>query len=157
MVWIPNHEASARPQPLPTLASTSQVTASEKGRNRRAVNDQNEPLSSRDGSGTFFHWWPQKGTTEWVEYALATPSTVSEVEVYWLDDTGSGESRVPAAWRVLYKDGPGWKVVEDAGAYGVAADRYNRVAFRPVTTGGLRLEVTLQPQWSAGIQEWRVK
>jgi uncharacterized protein len=157
MVWIPSREASARPQPLPTLASTSQVTASEGGRNRRAVNDQNEPRSSRDGSSSFFHWWPEKGSTEWVEYAFATASTVAEVEVYWLDDTGSGESRVPASWRLLYKDGLEWKPVDAAGPYGVAKDQYNRVAFRPVTTTGLRLEVTLQPQWSAGIQEWRVK
>jgi len=26
-----------------------------------------------------------------------------------------------------------------------------------VTTSALRLEVALQPQWSAGIQEWKVK
>jgi hypothetical protein len=26
-----------------------------------------------------------------------------------------------------------------------------------VTTTGLRLEVVLQPEWSAGIQEWKVR
>jgi len=31
------------------------------------------------------------------------------------------------------------------------------VTFTPVTTSGLRLEVTLQPGYSAGIQEWDVK
>jgi hypothetical protein len=36
-------------------------------------------------------------------------------------------------------------------------DRFNRVAFSPVTTAALRLEVTLQPQWSAGVQEWKVE
>ena len=33
----------------------------------------------------------------------------------------------------------------------------NRVAFEPVSTSGLRLEITMQPNWSAGIQQWRVK
>ena len=83
--------------------------------------------------------------------------SVSEVEVYWLDDTGSGECRVPVSWRVLYKDGEEWKPVEAAGPYGVEKDRYNKVAFKPVTTSGLRLEVALQPEWSAGIQEWKLK
>ena len=41
--------------------------------------------------------------------------------------------------------------------YGVEKDRYNRVTFTPVTTSGLRLEVTMQPEWSAGIQEWKVR
>ena len=79
------------------------------------------------------------------------------MEVYWFDDTGSGESRRPASWRVLYKDGEEWKPVEPAGPYGVEKDRYNRVTFKPVTTSALKREVTLQPEWSAGIQEWKLK
>jgi len=156
-VWIPNRPASARPQPLPTLASRAKVTASPAGRNTRAVNDQSEPRSSRDSSNSFFHWWPEKGSTEWIEYELPEPGTVSEVEVYWLDDTGSGECRLPASWRLLYKEGEAWKPVEAAGPYEVAKDRYNMVTFKPVATRALRLEVTLQPQWSAGIQEWKLK
>ena len=31
------------------------------------------------------------------------------------------------------------------------------VAVEPVTTSALRLEVTLTPEWSAGIQEWKVR
>ncbi len=157
LVFIPDRETSARPQPLPTLASRAAVTSSRAGHNPRAVNDQSEPKSSRDGTSSFFHWWPEKGSTEWVEYAFEKPSRVSEVEVYWLDDTGSGECRVPAAWRVLYKDGEEWKPVETPGPYGVEKDRYNKVVFKPVTTSGLRLEVVLPPQWSAGIQEWKVQ
>jgi hypothetical protein len=47
--------------------------------------------------------------------------------------------------------------VEATAPYEVEKDRYNRVAFRPVTTSALRLEVALQPQWSAGIQEWKLR
>jgi hypothetical protein len=156
IVWIPANESSARPLPLPTIASTSKVRASG-GRNQRAINDQAEPLSSRDDSNSFFHWWPRKGAVEWVEYAFERAATVSETEVYWFDDTGRGECRVPASWRVFYREGDQWKPVETSQPYGVEKDRYNRVAFKSVSTVGLRLEVTMQAQWSAGIQEWKVK
>jgi hypothetical protein len=156
IVWFPNREESARPLPLPTLASKSKVTSSPGGRDQPAVNDQSEPRSSRDGTTAFFHWWPEKGSTEWIEYAFETPSTVSGVDVYWLDDTGSGECRIPASWRLLYRDGEEWKPVETAESYGVAKDQYNKLRFKPVTTSGLRIEAKLQPEWSAGIQEWKV-
>ena len=67
LVWIPNRETSARPQPLPTLASQADVTSSPKGHDPRAVNDQSEPRSSRDGTRSFLHWWPEKGSPEWVQ------------------------------------------------------------------------------------------
>jgi DUF1680 family protein len=156
IVWIPSSEAAARPLPRPTVASTSKVTVSG-GRNPRAINDQAEPKSSDDASNTYFHWWPRKGTTEWVEYTFEKSAAVSEVEVYWFDDTGHGECRVPRSWRVLYKDGDQWKPVENRENYGVEKDRYNKITFNPVTTTALRLEVTLQPTWSAGIQEWKAR
>jgi DUF1680 family protein len=153
IVWIPNKEAAGRPMPWPTLASAAKLTTSG-GRNPRAINDQEEPRSSRDAG---FHWWPKKGSTEWIEYAFDKPSAVSQAEVYWFDDTGTGQVRVPASWRILHKDGEDWKPVENAAPYGVEKDRFNAVSFRPVTTSALRLEITMQPEWSAGVQEWKVK
>ncbi|MFL6215878.1 MAG: glycoside hydrolase family 127 protein [Blastocatellia bacterium] len=155
-VWMANREAGARVQPVPTVASTSMVRVSS-GEREGAINDQAEPLSSSDVSNSYFHWWPHKGTTEWAEYEFAKPTTVSETAVYWYDDTGRGECRVPAGWRVLYKDGEQWKPVENLQPYGHDKDRYNTVTFKPVRTTALRIEVTLQPNWSAGIQEWQVK
>jgi uncharacterized protein len=154
-VWIARNDALAAPTPFPTVATTSKVTTS--GRKYPgAINDGEAPASSSD-SKAYFDWWPRKGTTEWVEYALAKPATVSEVEVYWFDDTGRGQVRVPASWRVLYNDAGEWKPVEAAGAYGVDKDRFNTITFKPVETSKLRLEVTMQKEWSAGLQEWRVK
>jgi hypothetical protein len=88
---------------------------------------------------------------------FAKPATVSESSVYWFDDTGHGGVRVPASWRILYKDGATWTPVDPAGPYGAARDGFNRVSFKPVTTGALRIEVTMQPTFSAGLQEWTVK
>jgi uncharacterized protein len=155
IVWLARTDTAARPTPFPTVATTSLVTASGR-KNPRSVNDGEEPRGSNDPT-FYFDWWPAKGTTEWVEYAFKAPATVSSAEVYWFDDTGRGEVRVPQSWRLLYKDGSTWKPVDAKGSYGVEKDRYNGIAFAPVATSGLRLEVTLQPQWSAGIQEWKVK
>jgi hypothetical protein len=156
-VWLATTDAGAKPIPPPTVATTSTVTASNPGRkNPRAINDGEEPESSSDAA-SYFDWWPKKGSTEWVEYTFDKPTSVSEAELYWFDDTGHGEVRVPASWRLLYKDGPDWKPVTTTSPYGVAKDQYNKVAFTPITTPALRLEVTMQPQFSAGIEEWKVR
>jgi uncharacterized protein len=156
LVWIPNSEASAKPMPWPTIASTSKVSASNSRKNPRNINDGEEPRTSSDAD-SYFDWWPRKGMTEWVEYTFEKPATVSEIEVYFFDDTGHGEVRVPQSWRLLYKEGEEWKPVDNTSAYGVEKDRYNKVSFKPVTTAALRLEIAMQSQWSAGLQEWRVK
>jgi len=154
-VWVPDSEASARPAPYPTLATTAKVTVSGKSnKSVRAINDGEEPTASDDPS-SYFDWWPVKGAQEWVEYAFEKPATVSEV--YWFDDTGRGEVRIPTSWRLLYKNGDEWKPVLAVNAYGVEKDQYNRVLFAPVTTSGLRLELSMQPKWSAGLEKWKVK
>jgi uncharacterized protein len=156
IVWLAADEAVARPTPWPTAATTSTVTTSPARRNPRAINDGEDPRSSDDPT-SYFDWWPRRGSTEWVEYAFRQPSTISQIDVYWFDDTGRGQVRVPASWRVLYKDGQEWKPLDTRDAYGTEKNRFNTVTFAPVSTTGLRLEVTMQPEFSAGIQEWRVK
>lgn len=156
VVWIPNDEKYARPQPFPTIATTSKVSTSKSRMNPRGINDGDEPKAS-DQSDAYFDWWPNKGKTEWIEYAFEKPASISEVQLYWFDDTGHGEVRVPQSWRILYKDGNDWKPVENTNAYGVEKDRWNIVNFKSVLTSGLRLEITAQPNWAVGLQEWKVK
>jgi len=161
IVWLPRTDANARPTPFPTIATASTVTVSTPGQGRgkspRPINDGEEPRSSDDPS-SYFDWWPTLGSKlEWVEMAFAKPATVSESSVYWFDDTGRGAVRVPASWRILYKDGAEWKPVDASGAYGVARDAFNRVTFKPITTTALRIEVTMQPKFSVGVQEWKIK
>ncbi len=161
IVWLPRTDTGAHPTPYPTLATTATITASvptgRRGKSPRPINDGEAPASS-DDPASYFDWWPTRGsTTEWVEMTFATPATISESSVYWFDDTGHGGVRVPAAWRILYKDGAAWKPVEAVEAYGVVRDRFNRVSFTTVTTGALRIEVTMQPTFSAGLQEWTAK
>jgi len=77
--------------------------------------------------------------------------------VYWFDDDGEGECRVPASWALFYKDGEAWKPVADPSGYGVAKDRYNTTTFRPARTTGLKLEIRLPAGFSSGIEEWKVR
>jgi DUF1680 family protein len=123
-----------------------------------ALNDGLLPKSSNDHTIPRMTWWDHRGTTEWVSYRFPQARTVSRCAVYWFDDTGVGSCRVPAEWRLLWRDGDAWRPVSlgRGSRYGTAADHFNRVTFAPVTTRELRLEVKLQPEFSAGILEWTV-
>ena len=119
IVWLPNSEASAKPAAYPTVASTAKVTVSGKPQhNPEAIHDGEIPAASNDHS-SYFDWYPAKGNQESVEYTFEKPATVSECGLYWFDDTGQGSVRVPASWRLLYKDGADWKPVETTDAFGV--------------------------------------
>ena len=173
-VWLARTEDVARPTPFPTIATTSTITTSPSRKNVRNIIDGEEPANSADSSA-YFDWWPRRGCKagaqpapasgegqqpcsqgEWVEMAFAKPATISSTEVYWFDDTGRGGVRVPQNWRLLYKDGETWKPVERA-TFGVERNAWNTVTFKPVTTSALRIELTMQPEMSAGLQEWKVK
>jgi DUF1680 family protein len=156
-VWLAREPGRARPIPEPTLASGARVSASEGARGAEGVNDQFEPAHSNDQAGSPLHWWPRKGTKEWVQYDFDRTVRVSEAEVYWFDDTGEGECRLPASWALFYREGGAWKPVEDASAFGVVKDRYNTVVFRPVRTTALRIELQLPEGYSSGILEWKVR
>jgi hypothetical protein len=146
-------DAHAWPDRSGVTASASHVW---EGDTLDALDDGEVPSSSHDDTIPRFTWWDHKGTVEWVQYEYAKPREVSSAQVYWFDDTGHGGCRVPASWKLLYKDGDSWKPVEGASAYGVQADRFNRATFKPVRTTGLRLEVQLQKEFSGGILEWEV-
>ncbi|MBN2244575.1 MAG: glycoside hydrolase family 127 protein [Candidatus Aminicenantes bacterium] len=155
-VWIAREKDKARPLPRPTLASQSGVTASDE-KNATSVNDLWDPKDSNDHSHPYLHWWPEKGTVEWVQYEFKQPAVVREVEVYWFDDTGRGECRIPANWTLFYLSGNEWKPVKALDPYGTEKDQYNRVRFDPVKTSALKLEIQLQEKYSAGVLEWKVK
>jgi DUF1680 family protein len=123
-----------------------------------ALNDGVLPKASNDHGIPRMTWWDHKGSTEWVSYRFAKPRAIGGSSVYWFDDTGTGGCRVPAEWRLLWRDGDEWKPVKLAAeaSYGTARDQFNRIAFEPVTTRELKLEVKLRPGFSGGILEWSV-
>ena len=122
-----------------------------------ALSDISEPANSGDQSVPRFTWWDHKGGTEWVRYQFDKPQTFSKIALYWFDDTGAGQCRVPQSWTLEYKDGETWKPVSNPSEYGVSRDRYNSVTFDAVTTTALRVVVQLQRDFSGGVLRWRTE
>ena len=153
-VWMPESEQFTDPAPAPGIKASASHTGN--GDGTAAMFDRIEPESSNDQNIPRFTFWSHKGTQEWVQYDFDVPRRVSRVDVYWFDDTGVGECRVPALCTVEYLDGPEWKPVTNAKGLGVSKDRFNTATFEPVTTKSLRLRIKLQDKWSGGLLEWRV-
>ena len=121
-----------------------------------ALTDGLVPASSNDHTIPRLTWWDHKGTAEWVQLAFPKPRKVGWAEVYWFDDTGRGQCRLPQSWKLLYRDGKEWKPVAGADEYPVRKDAFNKVSFEVVTTDAMRIEVQLREGFSGGILEWRV-
>ncbi len=157
-VWIPYKADAAKPKPEPTIASKAKASASIRSKLMlKALNDQYEPLDSKDQSTNYLHWWPMKDTTEWVQYDFDQPYTISESQVYWYDDKPWGGCDLPASWQLFYKSGDQWAPVKTTTDYEIAKDKYDRVTFEPVTTTALRMVVRLPKNDASGIHEWIVK
>jgi hypothetical protein len=145
--------AGGREWQLPATPSASWCWS---GDTVAALNSGYDPSGSYDQSHARFTWWDHLGTAEWVQYAWTSPVTVTGTQVYWYDDTGHGQCRVPASWHVEYLTGGAWQPVTGASAYGTAVDAFNAVTFAPVTTTGLRVVVQLASGVSGGILQWNV-
>lgn len=156
MVWIPDTVSAARPLPAPTIASMSKISASHKTRALKALNDQMEPENSGDRSIIYYHWWPKQDTVQWVQYDFEKPARISSAKVYWYDDGPFGGCRIPAGWKLMYKNGDKWEPVKNSNEYKAVKDRYSSVNFQPVTTTALRMKVVLPKEHSSGIMEWIV-
>ncbi|HEX3720349.1 MAG TPA: beta-L-arabinofuranosidase domain-containing protein [Verrucomicrobiae bacterium] len=122
-----------------------------------ALQDGLEPANSNDHTIPRFTWWDHRGTREWVQLDFPQPKSVSSAEVYWFDDTGVGQCRIPASWRLLYRDGNAWKEVSQPVAVPISPDKWNALSFHPVQTDSVRIEAQLRPDFSGGILGWRVK
>jgi DUF1680 family protein len=123
------------------------------------VNDGEEPSNSAQQPQKLAHWWPHQGTTESITYTWAKPVKVGGSQVYWFDDSSRGGGcKLPASWTIEYRDDSGaWKPVEAKSDYPVVKDRWCPAKFEPMTTTGLRVVAKLQPDWAAGIHEWKVE
>lgn len=168
-VWVADSKDRAVPTPEPTIASKAKTFNIQAPIQKDApesasvetpawgVSDQWEPKRSSDISKPYFYWWLKTGSLETLAYEFDQPYTVSNVQVYWLDfDHYDGNYRVPASWKLYYKDGNRWKEVEALNEYGVKKDCYNSLDFKPVKTTGLKIAAQLQKGESGGIIEWKV-
>jgi uncharacterized protein len=158
-VWLAQTESAVHPLHGKTVLSDAKFTVSH-GKGIEAIIDQLEPKNSNDDSYPYFHWWPSKGEKEFVEIEFAKPAEVSALSVYWFDDTGTGECRIPQSWRLQYKEGADkWKDVfaTNANPYGVAKDKYNAVEFETVKTLAIKIEIQSVKDFAGGIHEIKLK
>jgi hypothetical protein len=156
VVWLP--EAAGLVEPPPVAGRRVTASHMHSADTPLALYDRVEPISSQDNGLPRFSWWSHRGTAEWVAYDFDRARRVSSVAVYWFDDQREGGScRVPASWHLLYRVGEDWKEVGDPSTYGTQLNQFNQVTFSPVEAEALKIEVQLQPEFSAGILEWKVE
>lgn len=156
-VWLPDTAASARPVPAPTIASKSKITASKMTSGLTTINDQYEPKNSNDHEWSYYHWWPDNDSWEWVQYDFEDTETVSKVKLYWFDDRPGGGCRIPDAWELYYLENGAWLPVKAKTEYAITKDDWDVLDFEPVNTTALRLRVKLSKNFSSGIHEWIVE
>ena len=141
----------------PPSAGSAIVSASVRGPGVRVLNAAFEPSNSHDIGAPRFTWAGKTGTSEWVEYDFDKPQSIHSAEVFWAADAGRRlNTKLPIAWKVLYKAGEDWKEVQQATQSPIAADTFNQTSFQPVTTTGIRLQVQLASDATAGLLQWRL-
>ncbi len=148
--WI----APPKPRPIPFKISYSYINRYE---DPEAVADGFEPESSNDERITRMSWWDHKGTAEWIQYDFPEAREVSSASVYWYDDGDEGWCRVPESWRITLQKGDEWVPVDPAPGYTLKVNAFNTVLFPKMKAKGVRLEVRLQKEFTAGVLEWKVE
>jgi DUF1680 family protein len=155
VVWLPTAPPTPRPGGLERFATVKLSNSTSLAR-ANAIRDGKEIGGSNKHPGDLCHFWPRKGSQEFVEYGWKSAQAIGAIKLYWFDDTGFGECRPPSNWEIQYLDGNVWKKVETSDTYSVALDKWVEVKFKPIKTTALRLVMQLQPNWSVGIHEWQV-
>ena len=120
------------------------------------------PETPDDHSVKRHTFWPKTGGTEWLQAEFGKPRTLRVMNIYWFDDTGRGQCRVPKGFRLFYRDGGEWKPL--GGPDGTEIEikaalergKANRVRVARVTTDAVRMEVDLQEGFSGGVFEWGI-
>jgi hypothetical protein len=118
-----------------------------------AVIDGMVPKNSGDHDIPRLTFWDHRGTAEWIELDFGKATKVSKSSVYWFDDTGRGQCRVPKSWTLSYREGNEWKQIKAVDA--PKKDAYDVVEFDAVETTGLRIDIQLQNGFSGGVLDWK--
>ncbi|MBC8064514.1 MAG: glycoside hydrolase family 127 protein [Chlorobia bacterium] len=171
---VPMGAARLRVTVFPTVSSDPKATKWVKPRTARralptswshrnffdseaALSDGLIPNSSDDQDVPRFTWWDHKGTEEWVQYTFEANRTFQSCRVYFFDDTGRGQCRVPESWKIQVKVGGTWQDVEAIDSYTTKKDGWSEVKFKPVGGTEIRLVAKLKKEFSSGILEWEVQ
>ncbi len=178
-VWMPETTGVMDPPPMRGVRATASFVGH--GDGPGALIDRLEPSSSGDHTIPRFTFWDRKGGVEsaaagasgasgeeWIAVEFDEPRTIARTAIYWFDDTGIGECRVPRRARVEALVDGAWKPVSASregtsgtvggsaapSEIGVRKDAFNTLRFAPVAAKGLRIVVTMQEKFSTGALEW---
>ncbi|HSU54548.1 MAG TPA: beta-L-arabinofuranosidase domain-containing protein [Candidatus Dormibacteraeota bacterium] len=154
-VWLPSAPQPSKPGGLETEAAVAVSFANENSQ-PEAIHDGVEATKSSEQPAALCHWWPHRGTEEWAQYSWRQPVTINGTQVFWFDDTGHGECRLPASWRIDYLANGGWQPVPGVKRYPVGKDKWCEAKFDPITTTSVRLMIKLPENYAAGVHEWKV-
>lgn len=152
-VWIAESPEAALPawrtKPFYCHATVTASCGSDLG----AINDAHEASTSNQ-MGSICVFRDRKGTEEWIEYAFDHPHEISRARLYWFENAGFGDCRMPASWRLLAWDGE-WRELVTCG--GCEPNQENISTFPPIRTNRVRLEIQLQEGWSGGLQQFIIE
>ena len=156
-VWV---SPNPPPSPMRGYEKAAKVNVSFQNSNcdPRGVNDGFVPVDSGELSPQQMHFWNHKGGQEWVQYSFQNAITVSSSKIFWFDDTGHGECRIPKTWVLQAKIGGAWKTVslKSGKTFGIKLNAWNDVDFVPVKSSEFRILIDQQDNWSSGIHEWQI-
>ncbi|MFS4418012.1 beta-L-arabinofuranosidase domain-containing protein [Maribacter sp. 2307ULW6-5] len=155
-VWLPTKESAATPMAYPKATYGAMVSASKKQRlkNLYAVNDSYIPSKENNDEVPDFNFWPLKKSTEWIQMDFEKPQTFTTATVYWQKSKDGGVV-YPKSWKLFYKDGQNWKVVNTR-KYPINEDGLpSKISFKEVTSNTFKLEIKLAEK-PAGLYEWEL-
>jgi uncharacterized protein len=156
-VWLSPNPA---PAPVRGIEIAARVSVSFKSgyADIDGIADGYVPATSNPNSPRQLHFWPHKGGEEWVQYDFETAKKVSRSRVFWFDDTGRGEVKLPTYWEIQALVNGKWeKVALNRGfEFGRTLDVWNSVEFAPVSAKSFRIRLTQQSAWASGIHEWQL-
>jgi hypothetical protein len=108
-------------------------------------------------------WTAHNPPRQWIQYSWDRPVTIDATRiVFWADQPAGANVGVapPKAWHLEYRQDGKWRPVRNAGAYGNEPERFQEIAFAPVTTRCVRAVFDASGD-SGGhaaiaVQEWEV-
>lgn len=156
-VWLPTEDKYSRPLPPPGLATESKISASVQKNTLASLRDGMLPENSNDRSVTYYHWWPEKNKTQWIQYDFPKQADVSSSSVYWFDDGPFGGCRIPKSWKLLYRNNSGEWLPVEAENYPLKKDELNTVKFKKINTSAIKIEIQLPDEFSSGLYEWTLE
>jgi Carbohydrate family 9 binding domain-like/NedA-like, galactose-binding domain len=123
-----------------------------------ALTDGKYPDAASKEKPPRFTWWPHKGSKEWVELKFNEPHKISEISLFWFDDSGQGGGcKIPQNAKISYLKNKTWHEVNLITAFSIEKNKLTTIQFTPVNADAIRLVVKLQSGFSGGLYEFKVK